>query len=414
MAHHVTHDVLEVDHKELTRELSAAFEHRVALFVWGPPGIGKSYSANAASRATARKQKRIFVDWNRTPAPVRHALAEHGQIPAELLPTLRPSEENEALLKDTPGSVPLARVFIFADYRLAQRDASDLNGLPFPDQRNWVEWRPNLLFMVMSKPGLAGMLLLDEVPQALPIVQNAAFQMIQDRCCGELSFSDDVAIIAAGNRLTDGGTQYQIPPALANRFVHLELRPPKIEQFADWAIDHDVDGRIVAFLRFRPSFLMDDLDVVRKNRCMAWATPRSWEKASTMIRGVPVSSSDAVLAELYAKVAMAVGKTRAIEFRAFAKSTGDLDIQKLLSDPKQAKDLDLGVKWALISAVAEYYRSSKSRLNDILGLCEYLDADFAVSMLRMMRRTDKSQFATRLIKCANKGVALGYLKYFED
>lgn len=416
---HVSHDVVQVDHQTLAQEILDVVDSRVALFIWGPPGVGKSYSAADAAAMTAHKVGRLVVDWNRSSRALRHALAE-GAVPRALAEAELSRNGNASILAKMPEpTLGLSRFYVFGDHRLAQRDASDLTGLPSIDQPEFVEWRPQLMFLVLSKPEIAGMLLLDEIPQALPIVQNAAYQLIQDRCCGELAFSDQVTILAAGNRLTDGGSQFQIPPALANRFVHVELAVPPVEDvsgrpgWATWAMDHGVDGRIISFLRWRPNFLMDSMDEVRKNRAMAWASPRSWTKASAMIANL-AGGTDAALNRLYTKVAMAVGEARAIEFRAFVKSVRTLDLNDILEHPEQVEKLDLGLKWALISAMADHYSADKKRMNPILGVCEHLDADFAVSMLRMIRRVDKNGFVARLVKCENRKVALDFMKYFED
>jgi len=408
-----TFDVIDVNHIDLMAELLGTFEHKVPLFIWGPPGIGKSYSAVEACRRRAKAGKKLFAPWNRLPNSVRHALAEDTAVNKDKLGMLAAMPENAALLEKHEGPWPVQDIFIFGDMRLAQRDASDLNGLPMLSAGNFVEWRPQLLFLVLSRQEIEGMLLLDEIPQALPIVQNAAYQIIQDRASGELTFSDQLAIVGAGNRLTDGGTQYQMPPALANRFVHTELIPPSAEQFADWGIDYGIDSRIISFIRFRPQLLMDQMDVVRKNRAMAWGSPRSWEKASTMIQGI-TSDDKAGLNHVYRRVSMAVGKSKAIELRAFLESIQKLDLKAILADPSKVGELDLGLKWALITGLAEYYRAHKSALDEILGVCEKLEPDFSASMLRMIRRYDRSQFATRLLKCPRKQVALGLLPYFED
>jgi MoxR-like ATPase len=412
-AANTSHDVIDLNHEQLIAELRDSFDSKVPLYIWGPPGIGKSYICMAVARDRAATRNKFFIDWNRVARQIKHALYE-GVIPADLIGLLE--KDNPRLVEKAQKDgkpVGIQDCFVFADYRLSQRDPSDINGLPSLSEKDFVEWKPNLMFSVLSLAKAEGMLFFDEIPQAMPVVQNAAYQLIQDRCCGEIAFSENIVVVAAGNRLTDGGNQFQIPPALANRFTHVELSIPTIERWADWAIDADVDSRIIAFLRWKPSYLMDDMGDVRKNRAMAWCSPRSWEKASDKIRGISGSGKSA-FDRIYGKVAMAVGKARAIEFKGFIKTTVSLDIKDILAHPEKAQKFDMDIKWALISAVAEYYREDKKTLDPILGLCDNLSPDFSVSMLRMMRRYDRTQFATRLAKCKNKKIALGYMKYFED
>jgi MoxR-like ATPase len=411
-ASETSYDVIDLNHDQLSAELKDSFESRVPLYIWGPPGIGKSYVCAQVAKDRAAMKNKFFIDWNRTARPIKHALYD-GVIPVEYVSLL--AKDNPALAKkavEAKKPIGIGDCFIFADYRLSQRDPSDINGLPALSG-NFVEWKPNLMFSVMSLTDADGMIFFDEIPQAMPVVQNAAYQLIQDRCCGEIAFSDNIIVVAAGNRLTDGGNQFQIPPALANRFTHAELSVPSPQRWTDWAIDADVDSRIIAFLRWKPSYLMDDMGEVRKRRAMAWCSPRSWEKASDKIKGIS-GAGKVAFDRIYGKVATAVGKARAIEFKGFIKTTVSLDLKDILAHPEKAQKFDMDIKWALISAVAEYYRVDKKYLDAILVLCDNLSPDFSVSMLRMMRRYDRTQFATRLAKCTNKKIALGYMKYFED
>ena len=403
----VSYDVVAVKHSELSEELLDSINSKVPVYVWGPPGVGKSVCAEAVARLYAAKNGKFFVDWNRSPRQLKHALADRKIEVALLAP-----ENPEKAEKEKRKTVSLKDCYIFADSRLSQKDPSDINGLPSMNDKNHVEWFPTLLFSVLSEPEADGMLFFDEIPQAIPSVQNAAYQLIQDRCCGEIAFSPNITVIAAGNRLMDGGNQFQIPPALANRFTHVELLSPTIDDWSVWAIEHGVDSRIVSFLRFKPSDLMDDLTTVRKNKSMAWASPRTWEKASLMIKDIAHNSAN--VNRVYRKVAMAVGVARAVEFRGFIKSAMTLDIKDILANPKQIEAFDISLRWALISALAEHYRSNKKILDDILNLCRHLSADFAVAMLRMMREYDRTQFTTRIAKCKNVEVALDYLKFFEN
>jgi MoxR-like ATPase len=415
--HKASYDVIEVNHEQLKEELVDTLDSKVPLYIWGPPGIGKSVVTDTVAEETARKKTKFFVDWNRSSRDVKHAMLDPKGLPVAKLGLLeKDNPELAATFRKSKKAVKLSDCYIFADYRLSQRDPSDINGLPsISETADHVEWKPTLLFTVLSQPDADGLLFFDEIPQAMPVVQNAAYQLIQDRCCGEISFSDNIIVIAAGNRLTDGGNQFQIPPALANRFSHVELMSPTVDAWCDWAIDHDIDSRIVAFLRFKPSDLMDSMDDVRKKRAMAWASPRSWEKASDKIKTIK-GSSNAVLNRIQRKVAQTVGVARSIEFRGFIKTTVNLDIKDILKNPEQVRGFDLSFKWALVSAVSEYYRADKKHLDDILGLCrkENLASDFAVSLLRMMRRHDRTKFATRLAKCKNKQVVLDFMKFFED
>ena len=66
---------------------------------------------------------------------------------------------------------------------------------------------------------------LDELTAALPSVQAAAYQIALDRKLGEHHLPDNTFVIAAGNREEDYSVAYEMPHALKNRFMHIELIP---------------------------------------------------------------------------------------------------------------------------------------------------------------------------------------------
>ncbi len=73
-----------------------------------------------------------------------------------------------------------------------------------------------------------------------------------------------------------------MPRPLRNRFVHLDLEPD-LSDWCKWAVRSGVRPEIIAFLRFKPA-LLHDADATSDQN--AWATPRSWEMASNVLKGL--------------------------------------------------------------------------------------------------------------------------------
>jgi hypothetical protein len=164
------------------------------------------------------------------------------------------------------------------DVRLAQMEPTDLRGIPFRDGRN-VVWSVPALLPEAGRDGATGILFLDELTSAVPTVTAAAYQLILDRRLGEYAVPPGWAILAAGNRQGDRGVTYQMPAPLANRFTHYEIEPD-LDDWIAWAHAHDIDSRLIGFLRFRPDLLFD-FDPSR--HAVAFPSPRSWEFASRAI-----------------------------------------------------------------------------------------------------------------------------------
>ena len=116
---------------------------------------------------------------------------------------------------------------IVYDLRLGQMDPTDLRGMPFFNKTmGLMDWAPPIDLPteeVAAQYPVVG-LFLDEMNSAAPSVQAAAYQLILNRRIGKYKLPDNVVIIAAGNRVSDKGVTYRMPTPLANRFIHIQMR----------------------------------------------------------------------------------------------------------------------------------------------------------------------------------------------
>lgn len=185
----------------LSRKL---IEADIPVFIWGPPGIGKSEM-------------------------VAQLAAEDG---AELI-----------------------------DIRLSMFDPVDLRGLPVPqgDVAKWL--RPS----VLPSSDQLTYFFLDELDRAAPAVQSAALQLVLNRCVGEHKLPDNVRIIAAGNGSTDRIGTNKTSGASDNRFAHLFMEPD-VESWTQWAANNGITPELVAFINFRPDLLHDMSDKNAKSK----------------------------------------------------------------------------------------------------------------------------------------------------
>jgi len=172
--------------------IKTAIKAKRPIFIWGPPGVGKS------------------------------------QVVKQI------SEENGTELIDT---------------RAILLDPVDLRGLPCIENKKAVWCSPGF-FPSKGK----GIWFIDELNAAPPLVQAAFYQLILDRKLGEYSLPDNWAIVAAGNRETDRAVTSRMPSALANRFVHIQF-DVDLEDWVAWALNHGITQEVISFLRFRPGLL---------------------------------------------------------------------------------------------------------------------------------------------------------------
>ena len=186
-----------------------------------------------------------------------------------------------------------AHAFDFVDVRLSQLAPTDLRGLPVASD-GMSQWYPPEF---LPRNG-NGILFLDELNMAPPAMQGVAQQLILDRRVGSYTVPEGWFVWAAGNRKEDRAAVFEMPTPLANRFLHLQVKPD-FDSFKAYALTIGVHEQIMAFLSYRTTLLYK-LDPQQP----AWPSPRSWVMASAL----HTASLD---------VAPAVGLGAAAEFEAY-------------------------------------------------------------------------------------------------
>jgi MoxR-like ATPase len=222
--------------------------------------------------------------------------------------------------------------FEFLDVRAVQLDPVDLRGLPRikDDQTQWV---PPKFLPTAGK----GILFLDELTSAPQMTQAGCYQLVLDRKLGEYVLPGGWVVIAAGNPASERGVHFSMPRPLRNRFVHLELEAD-LNDWCKWAVGAGVRPEIIAFLRFKPD-LLHTADAT--SDANAWPTPRSWEMASNVLRGIANRQKTTFLSgasEFEAQLLDGtVGPAAAAELIAFLRLFRQLpSIDEILLNPETA------------------------------------------------------------------------------
>jgi hypothetical protein len=250
-------DNLTVTSVQAKKALRKAFNKKRPVFLWGPPGIGKSEIV-----------VEIANEWGNT---------------------------------------------LVIDLRMAQMEPTDIRGIPFFNKDLGVmDWAPPI---ELPSEELAAqydhvILFLDEMNSAMPAVQAAGYQLILNGRVGKYVLPSNVVIVAAGNRDSDKGVTYRMPMPLANRFLHLEMRSD-FGSWQEWAILNDIHKDVIGYL----SFAKQDLyDFDAKSSSRAFATPRTWTFVSELLE-----EDDCDVDTLYNLVAGTVGEGLATKFMAHRK-----------------------------------------------------------------------------------------------
>jgi len=351
--------LLEVNHKDLREIIRKSYETQNSLYIWGTTGIGKSWSTEAEGRKIAENEGREFVSWNRVSKKEKHEIEKNPE-----------------------------NYFVFIDIRLSQMDPSDLKGLPALNGSDTVEWKIPYWLHICSLPGMKGFLFFDEINLAPPSIQASAYQLILDRALGEVTISDGIAVLAAGNRIEDRANVYDLPKPLQNRFCHITLKIPNYEEWTTWALENKIDDRIIAFLNAYPTKLMGKINT--KSNDMAFPTPRSWSKGcSNYIKG----EKDLKIIERYASASVGMGT--ALEFASFLKFQKQIDWKAILKDPKKAGEIkELDMKYSLLALASEWYgeHHKPEDLDKIFKIANSIQPEFAILLMRFCINKHKVSF----------------------
>jgi len=207
------------------KALLKAFKVKRPVFLWGPPGIGKS---------------ELIAD----------------------------------ITADLGG--------LMIDLRMAQMEPTDIRGIPFYNKDTGkMDWAPpvDLPDEELASQYPIVVLFLDEMNSASPAVQASGYQLVLNRRVGKYKLPSNVVIVAAGNRDSDKGVTYRMPMPLRNRFIHLEMRAD-FPSWQQWAVNKNIHKDVVGYL----SFAKQDLcETDSKSISNAFATPRSWTFVSELL-----------------------------------------------------------------------------------------------------------------------------------
>jgi hypothetical protein len=245
--------------KQVRKCITKSFNVKRPIFLWGPPGVGKS-----------------------------DVVAQIAQ--------------------DLNG--------FMIDLRLGQMEPTDIRGIPFYNKEKGVmDWAPpiDLPSQELADQYPVVVLFLDELNSAAPAVQAAAYQLILNRRVGKYVLPNNVVMVAAGNRESDKGVTFRMPTPLANRFIHQEIKVD-FSTWQDWATNNKIHKDVVGYL----SFAKQDLyDFDAKSSSRAFATPRTWSFVSELLH-----DDDTDVETLTNLISGTIGEGLAVKFAAHRKVAG--------------------------------------------------------------------------------------------
>lgn len=369
--------MLKITHTELNSIVKGYYDKKLALFVYGAFGIGKSFCIRDTAKNLAQEKGREFVEWNRL------------------------SKEKKQEVFDNPE-----KYFVLIDERLSEYDSSDIKGLPnFSDGKETIEWKIPFWAKLLTLPKSDGLLFFDEINLATPLVISSVYKIIYDRIVNDSPINENWGIVGAGNREEDHAFTHTLPAPVRDRGGEVELISPSIDDWTIWASQNGVDGRIVGFLNFKSSS-MNKVDF-RDNQ--KFTTVRGWERVSTLINGEKIGKRFELIC------CSAIGEGIAKEFIAFCKIQEKLKLEDIIKNPEKIKDInDISIKYFLVGAFAEKYKDKKIKFDVLMKASKVLDevdnAEFVALLWRLCHGYTKD-FKKDFLNCKDDKLIEKYGSY---
>ncbi|MFQ6057213.1 MAG: hypothetical protein ACE5J3_14680, partial [Methanosarcinales archaeon] len=293
------------------------------------------------------------------------------------------AKENNLIFTEDESHINDPKYFILIDRRLSMMEASDIQGIPFvfaviedKQNDNYLSTIPiqniNMLaternrYNVLGyktlwvKPSFLplkgnGMIFLDEITLAPPLLQSCAYSLIYDRKVADYTLPDNYLVMGASNVEEDQAYTHTMAGPLRNRFAWYKLAIPDVEEYTMWATQSKpdeylpIDPRIIAYLNKGGKKNLFNFD--RNSKDKAFPTPRSWWYVSKLIKGIKNNRMLRIL------VSGAIGSGEAHKFLAFLNLEHKLKpISEYFKNPETIElPEDMSLKYFLIGGITDYY-----------------------------------------------------------
>lgn len=349
--------------EEYANMIKVCYDAKQPLYISGPPGIGKSAIPRQVFKAEADRLKLRFAEWSDLQADQRMDAIKNPE-----------------------------KWFIFMDARTSQMDTTSLQGIPNMSNTKMLENIPYSWAVYMTQANAHGVILFDELNLAAPLVQAITYSVILDRVISDRRMSDNVYVMAAGNRQQDKAHTFDMPFPLRDRFCELELEA-NAEHWLEWAKKEGVNPHIISFISWKNAWLFHfDPQVHDKP-----TTPRGIVRASDMIRDLDFEKDSG---QVYLRTSASTGNAFAVEFQAYISTYAKLnwsDLFKNLKDPKKQKairEMSADIHYAIMGGLVERYAKdpgNAEQLEKLYELAKCLPKTFTVNCLRQWRDVPGSQ-----------------------
>jgi hypothetical protein len=275
-------------------------------------------------------------------------------------------------------NIPEERI---VEFNPSLREPADILGLPQFDGDH-TRWLPPQEFYALRKGVGPSILIIEELSDATLDMQNPLCRVILDRHAGQMPLTDQLFILASGNRTEDKSGANRLSTKLGNRMRILSY-DESLDDWLDWASRNGISPMLRYFIKWRPDLLSD----FNPNRPIN-PTPRAWADAAL----VPDDLPDDIYC---AHIAGSVGEGAAAEFVGFRRLFAELpDIDAILKSPAKAKvptkpDVLFALSAKLVTLI------SKKTFDKLYEFVKRMPPEFVVMIVKDAKRAHPEIASTK-------------------
>jgi hypothetical protein len=275
----------------------------------------------------------------------------------------------------------------FFPLHLSYREPTDLLGLPmFHEAKDGTKVTTFIppSFLHYNKDDTV-LLFLDELPQAVPTVQNGASQLIHERRVGDVYLPPKTLIVAAGNKSTNRANTFPLGAHLKNRIETIGVGVNPEEWIEDVADPMKLHEAVISYIRRDPGML-----IKADPNADSFPSPRSWTKVGQLLSNKTRAKDFVEMAIMNGEL----GKEAATMFFAhMAIYRGLRDISEIVANPEGCAiprgNNSAAIMWSEITMLAR--RVDKSNANAVMTYFGRLPTEIGtVGMRDILRRTVKN------------------------
>lgn len=215
----------------------------------------------------------------------------------------------------------------------------------------------------------------DELNAASRSTLAAAYGLILERRVGNRKLHPNVAIMAAGNRESDGAITTKIGTAMQSRLVHIELSVSHTDWLENVAVPKGYSSEIIAFLGQFPDKLNN---FNPKHEEQTFACPRSWSFTDKILK----AHNKPVTQTLLPLLAGTIGMSTALSFVQFATSLSDMPTWDDVLNGTAKVPSNLNSRWATVTMLFENW--SAVHADKIIAYADNFSLDLRIFLFRMI------------------------------